>query len=167
MHCYSEVETEMGKLRVACSSKGIAMVSLAEEPRAEFENAYRKRFGVKPQQGKIPDRFKSAVIKAASGRDYEAVPIDLSGLTGFQSKVLKELQKVPRGAVQTYSWLARKVGRPLAARAVGNTMARNPIPFLVPCHRVVPASGGVGNFGLGAERKRELLQREGVKSDRL
>jgi len=167
MHCYSEVETDMGRLRVACSPKGVAMVSLAKQSLQEFEKAYRKRFGVMPQPSPIPGRFKSAVVKAAAGRHYESVPVDLSGLTGFQLQVLKELQKVPRGTVQTYAWLARKVGRPQAARAVGNTMARNPIPFLVPCHRVVPASGGVGNFGLGVERKRALLQREGVPSDRL
>jgi methylated-DNA-[protein]-cysteine S-methyltransferase len=64
--------------------------------------------------------------------------------------------------VQTYAWLARKAGRPRAARAVGNTMARNPIPILIPCHRVVPAAGGIGNYGLGAAVKRALLKREGV-----
>ncbi len=167
MHYYEEVETVMGKLRVGYGPNGIAVITLAEGPAAAFENAYGKLIGVKPQPGKLPERYKRAVIKAAAGRAFEPVPVDLSGLSKFQLKVLKELQKVPRGEVRTYSWLAAKVGSPLAARAVGNTMARNPVPFLIPCHRVVPSSGGIGNFGLGKTRKRELLQREGVEVELL
>jgi O-6-methylguanine DNA methyltransferase len=143
------------------------MITLAEGTVAGFERAYQKLCGVQPQPGKVPERYKQAVIKAAAGRAFDPVPVDLSGLSRFQNRVLKELQKVPRGEVRTYSWLARKIGRPLAARAVGNTMARNPVPFVIPCHRVVPSSGGVGNFGFGTERKRELLQREGVPVERL
>jgi len=167
MHYYAEVETEMDRLRITYSPHGITMITLAEGAGAAFEKAYGKIFGTQPQQGKIPARYKQAVIKAAAGRAFDPVPIDLSGLSPFQLKVLKELQKVPRGQVRTYAWLAGKVGRPLAARAVGNTMARNPVPFLIPCHRVVPASGGIGNFGLGKERKRTLLRREGVQVERL
>jgi O-6-methylguanine DNA methyltransferase len=75
--------------------------------------------------------------------------------------VLKTLLKVPPGEVRSYSWLARRAGFPNAARAVGSVMARNPVPFILPCHRIVPASGGIGNYGLGKELKRELLMREG------
>ncbi|MEJ2110813.1 MAG: MGMT family protein, partial [Acidobacteriota bacterium] len=70
--------------------------------------------------------------------------------------------KIPAGKTQTYAWLARRSGYPNAARAVGNVMAGNPVPFLLPCHRIVPASGGIGNYGLGKELKRKLLRREGV-----
>jgi methylated-DNA-[protein]-cysteine S-methyltransferase len=70
--------------------------------------------------------------------------------------------KVPRGTVRTYSWLARRVGTPKAARAVGNAMARNPVPFIIPCHRIVPESGGVGNYGYGPKLKRRLLMLEGA-----
>jgi O-6-methylguanine DNA methyltransferase len=167
MHYYAEIETEMDRLRIAYSPHGITMIALAEGTGVAFEKAYRKLFGTQPQQGKIPARYKQAVIKAAAGRAFDPVPIDLSGLSQFQLKVLQELQKVPRGQVRTYSWLAGKVGRPLAARAVGNAMARNPVPFIIPCHRVVPASGGIGNFGLGKERKRALLRREGFRVERL
>lgn len=167
MHYYAEVETEMGKLRVGCGPDGITMITLAEGPAAAFEKAYRKLCGIQPQAGKVPERYRQAVLKAAAGRVFAPVPIDLSGLSKFHLRVLKELQMVPRGEVRTYAWLARKVGRPLAARAVGNAMARNPVPFLIPCHRVVPSSGGIGNFGLGKARKRELLEREGVRVDSL
>lgn len=162
MHCYSEVKTELGSFRVACNSNGIAMISLAKGAPDAFENAYQKCFGIRPQAGKIPESFKRAVARAAAGRAYNPVPIDLSGISEFQLRVLNTLRRVPRGEVRTYGWLARKVGKPKAARAVGNTMARNPVPILIPCHRVVPASGGIGNYGLGQALKRELLAREGV-----
>jgi methylated-DNA-[protein]-cysteine S-methyltransferase len=64
--------------------------------------------------------------------------------------------------VRTYSWLARQAGRPGAARAVGNAMALNPIPFLIPCNGIVPASGCIDKYGLGTAIKRKLLEREGV-----
>jgi methylated-DNA-[protein]-cysteine S-methyltransferase len=166
MHQYAEVETAMGKLWVGYSPKGITMISLAKGS-AAFEKKYLELFGIQPQKGKLAGRYKKAVVNAASGRSFDPTPVDLSGLTEFQQKVLKELLKVRRGEVRTYSWLARKAGRPLAARAVGNTMARNPVPFLVPCHRVVPSSGGIGNYGLGKARKHELLEREGVKVESL
>jgi O-6-methylguanine DNA methyltransferase len=162
MHYYGELETGMGKLRIGYSPDGITMITLAGGTGAAFEKAYRKHCGIEPQPGKVPQRYRQAVLQAAAGRAFDPVPIDLSGLSKFQLKVLGELQKVPRGEVRTYSWLARKVGCPLAARAVGNIMARNPVPFLIPCHRVVPSSGGIGNFGFGKSRKRELLEREGV-----
>ena len=167
MHYYAEVETEMGRLWVGYGPGGIAMITLASGAGTAFEKAYRKLLGVEPQPGKVPERYRRAVIKAAAGRAFDPVSLDLSGLSKFQLKVLKELQKVPRGEVRTYAWLARKIGHPQSARAVGNTMARNPVPFLIPCHRVVPSSGGIGNFGLGKSRKRELLQREGVAVERL
>jgi methylated-DNA-[protein]-cysteine S-methyltransferase len=167
MHSYSEVETEMGKLRVGCNPKGIAMICLAKGARATFEDTYRKRFGIRPSQGRIPESFKRAVIKAAAGRLSDPVPVDLSGISGFHLKVLNALRRVPQGEVRTYGWLARKAGRPKAARAAGNAVARNPVPLLVPCHRVVPAAGGVGNYGLGSALKRELLAREGVAVEQL
>ncbi len=166
-HYYSEVDTEIGRLCIACGARGITVICTVAARKKEFGDRYAKRFGVAPEQGQIPESFRRAVIQAAAGRDYDPVAVDLSGLSAFQLKVLKTLQQVPRGQVRTYSWLAQRVGRPAAARAVGNTMARNPIPLLIPCHRIVPASGGVGNYGLGIPRKRELLQREGVHLDQL
>ncbi len=167
MHCYSEVKTEVGTFRIACNENGIARIAIAKGAPKEFENEYQKCFGVRPQAGRIPESFRRALVKAAAGRACDPVPIDLSTVSAFQLKVLNALRRVPRGAVRTYAWLAKKAGRPGAARAVGNTMARNPVPILIPCHRVVPASGGVGNYGLGAALKRELLRREGVAVEQL
>jgi O-6-methylguanine DNA methyltransferase len=162
MHSYSDVATAIGKLRVGFNANGIAMICTAKGAGAAFENTYQKHFGARPQKGKIPESFRRAIVNAAEGRVFNPVPLDLSPLPAFQRRVLQALQQVPRGKVQTYMWLARKAGRPKAARAVGNAMARNPVPLLIPCHRIVPAAGGIGNYGLGSAVKRALLVREGV-----
>jgi O-6-methylguanine DNA methyltransferase len=165
MHCYSKVETEIGKFWVGWSSNGITLICIATGAPSAFEAAYQKRFRIRPQHRDIPSPYVRALRAAAAGRAAASIPIDLSHLSEFQLKVLKILQQVPRGEVRTYAWLARKAGRPKAARAVGNTMARNPVPILIPCHRVVPSAGGIGNYGLGIALKRELLLREGVLLD--
>ncbi len=88
--------------------------------------------------------------------------LNLSRLTDFSTKVLKQTGKIPRGKVATYSGLATKLGTPRAARAVGTALANNPFPIIIPCHRVVRANGSLGGFGGGLKMKRELLDREGV-----
>jgi O-6-methylguanine DNA methyltransferase len=75
--------------------------------------------------------------------------------------VWEELRRIPAGEVRTYGEVAEAIGAPRAHRAVGSACGANPVPIVVPCHRVVPASGGVGNYGLGPARKVELLRREG------
>jgi O-6-methylguanine DNA methyltransferase len=162
MHRYDRVKTNLGDFWIACSPRGITAIHPAAETPRAFETAYRERFGAPPVCGPVPGPYKKALRNALRGRGPSPVPIDWSGFTQFQKKVLKALLKVPAGEVRSYAWLARRAGNPKAARAVGNVMAHNPIPFLIPCHRVVPASGGVGNYGLGKELKRELLGREGV-----
>jgi O-6-methylguanine DNA methyltransferase len=167
MHYYSKVETEAGWFWVGCSAAGITMISPVNGSSDAFEAGYRKRFGIQPQPGNIPKQYGRALQKAAAGGEPGPVPIDLGSLSEFQLKVLNTLRKVPRGQVRTYAKLASLAGRPKAVRAVGNIMAHNPVPILIPCHRVVPSSGGVGNYGLGPQLKRELLAREGVPIENL
>jgi methylated-DNA-[protein]-cysteine S-methyltransferase len=89
------------------------------------------------------------------------VPIDRSERVGFRGEVLTALETVSFGTTITYGGLATRVGRPKAARAVGSAMATNPIGIIVPCHRVLPSGGGVGQFGGGVPAKEWLLRREG------
>lgn len=94
---------------------------------------------------------------APSSPDWSALP------GGFRGRVLRECARIPRGEVATYGALAAAAGRPGAARAVGTAMARNPLPVVVPCHRVVRADGGVGEYGMGGPRRKErMLRVEGV-----
>jgi O-6-methylguanine DNA methyltransferase len=167
MHFYSKVKTEIGEFWAAWNSNGITMICPAEGDGKKFESTYLHQFNSRPQSSNIPDYYRHAIQEAAAGREFGTVALDISRLSKFQVKVLKILQKIPRGQVRTYSWLAKKAGAPGAARAVGNVMARNPIPILIPCHRVVPSTGGVGQYGLGSPLKRELLLREGVAVEKL
>lgn len=89
--------------------------------------------------------------------------VDLSSRKGFQREVLDAVMAIPRGEVRTYAELASSLGRPKAARAVGNAVAHNPIPLLVPCHRVVLSGGGVGGYVYGSPFKLRLLQNEGYQ----
>ncbi len=81
-------------------------------------------------------------------------------LTEFEQEVYKAAKTIPKGQVRTYGWVAKKIGRPGAARAVGNALNKNPFPVIVPCHRVV-AGSGLGGFALGLKRKKQLLRSEG------
>jgi methylated-DNA-[protein]-cysteine S-methyltransferase len=91
------------------------------------------------------------------------LPVDLRLMHApFRRIVLERLRGVPRGETITYGALAERAGNPRAARAVGSACARNPVPIVVPCHRVLPGTGGIGNYGGGPERKRALLTLEGV-----
>jgi methylated-DNA-[protein]-cysteine S-methyltransferase len=96
------------------------------------------------------------------GRRF-TVPLDLSGLSPFHRRVLQATRRIPYGRTATYRDLARRVGRPRAARAVGQAMARNPVPLVIPCHRVVAAGGGLGGFSGGLDLKRRLLALEDAR----
>ena len=94
-------------------------------------------------------------------RTVFAVPLDRSARMGFRGEVLTALEHVPYGTTVTYGQLAARAGRPKAARAVGTAMSTNPIGIIVPCHRVLPSGGGIGQFGGGVPAKEWLLRREG------
>ena len=113
------------------------------------------------------DRWKKltadALQSALAGKSAKLMPpLDLSSGTAFQQKVWAALRQIPSGKTRTYSQVADAVRKPLASRAVGSACGANPIPVLVPCHRVLPATGGLGGFSAGLEWKRRLLGVEGV-----
>ena len=87
------------------------------------------------------------------------MPLDVRA-TAFQQRVWQELQKIPRGSTRTYADVARRIGRPTAARAVARACATNPVAIVVPCHRVVREDGALGGYAWGADRKRALLELE-------
>ena len=86
--------------------------------------------------------------------------IDLSSYTDFEISVLEETQKIPYGKTKTYTDIAKAIGKPKAARAVGNALGKNRTPVLIPCHRVIKSDGGLGGFSMGLELKKKLLEQE-------
>ncbi|HEX6642454.1 MAG TPA: methylated-DNA--[protein]-cysteine S-methyltransferase, partial [Thermoanaerobaculia bacterium] len=151
---------------VAFSQHGLRLVSRGSYE--EFSAAYTKRYGRCLKPGTLPDALRKQVVSALEGAGVDKPRVDWSAdITPLERDVLGVLPKIPRGEVRTYEWVARQVGRPRAVRAVGNILARNAVPLVVPCHRVVPTSGGVGNYAFGSPMKRELLRREGVDVDSL
>ncbi len=165
--CFGDVETEIGKIRVGFNTKGITMICPAATGPGDFLQLYRRRRGRIAREAAVPERYATAVQQAAAGKQSRMVPLDLAGLPEFERQVLLLLRRIPRGEVRPYLWLAREAGRPRAVRAVGTAMARNPVPFLLPCHRVVPAAGGIGGYAFGRDLKRELLRREGAPVEEL
>jgi O-6-methylguanine DNA methyltransferase len=159
---YGELETEIGRVRVGFNARGITMIAPVVSDSESFQKTYLLRRGRSIRRAELPRQYADAVRRAAAGETYPAASVDLAGLPEFERQVLLLLRSIPRGEVRPYAWLAREAGRPKAVRAVGTTMARNPVPFLLPCHRVVPAGGGIGNYAFGSELKRELLRREGA-----
>ncbi|MBU6505104.1 MAG: methylated-DNA--[protein]-cysteine S-methyltransferase [Betaproteobacteria bacterium] len=169
--------TTLGWLSVVAGPRGLRWVSLAESssllweqisgrfPDARWEGRRGGRsFRGQPGAAEFPLEHWVRTVEQAVEQPSRAgapAPFDISG-TPFQQAVWKALQRIPAGTVWTYGQLAARVGHPGAARAVGSACGANPIPFLIPCHRVVASNGGLGGFGLGLAVKRALLAREGV-----
>ena len=93
--------------------------------------------------------------------------MDLFGLKPFSSAVLTEIRRVPYGGLASYGGIARRLGRPSAARAVGQALKRNPIPIVIPCHRIIAGDESLGGFSIGLDMKMKLLSIEGVDVHRL
>ncbi len=162
MDKYGMVETGLGAVWIGFSARGITMVYPGARGADAFVRAYRSRRLRAARPSAVPARYADLVLGAAEGRAPRRLQVDLDGLTPFEQKTLLLLRHIPRGEVRSYSWVAREAGNPKAARAVGTVMKHNPVPLLLPCHRVVPSQGGVGKYAFGSGMKRSLLEREGV-----
>lgn len=168
-------DSPLGKLLVAATDRGVCLVSLADSDQkllAHLHSEYpraRLESGTDNQGNKYLAFSVERILEyLTKGTDLENsnLPLDLQA-TAFQQRVWKELRAIPYGKVRSYSEVARRIGLPKATRAVANACASNPVPLVVPCHRVVPKSGGVGQYGMGVERKRMLLEKEGVNLEEL
>ncbi len=159
------IPTKDGEFTAWFSERGLA--------RLEFPGNRPNRLST-PQAGKPALRSSvslrrwqqqtaNALRQALAGETPKSLPpLDLSAGTAFQQAVWKALVRIPQGQTRSYAQLAASVGKPLAVRAAGGACGANPIPVLVPCHRVVPKGGGLGGFSAGLEWKRRLIARENI-----
>ena len=165
-HLWFTADSPAGPVLVAHSNgwvSGLLMTHDGREPDpGRFVDYMRDEVGTDVEPDPDPDPRLVARVSEALATGRTDVPVDLSSRSPFHQEVLRATARIPCGEVRTYGELAAIVGRPRAARAVGTAMARNPVPLLVPCHRVVPSSGGVGNYGHSSELKAKLLANEGV-----
>lgn len=164
---YEQVRDGQDLVWVAFSGSGLRLLRRGGTF-DDFRSAYAKRYCRTLQAGSLPDVLRKQVTAALAGEGVEKPRVDWSEeLSVLERDVLSLLARIPRGEVRTYEWVAREVGRPRAVRAVGSILAKNAVPLVVPCHRVVPSSGGVGQYAFGSAAKREILRREGVDVDAL
>jgi methylated-DNA-[protein]-cysteine S-methyltransferase len=155
----------LGPVYIALSERGLVAIDFSDGEEA-FLSWIQKRTGVYPMRSS--ERMAEATHQVeeylAGKRTAFDLPIDMRFLTDFQATVLRAVMRVPRGEVITYGALARVIGRPKAARAVGRALGSNPIPIVIPCHRVLASDGSLGGYsGRGGVRtKADLLRLEGV-----
>jgi O-6-methylguanine DNA methyltransferase len=162
---YAGFETVLGPVYVAWSRLGIS-AAMRSKSAAEFEEWFRKDVG--RQLVRVDSRPDLALKIEEQLEGKRRLRFDLRGLTPFTQAVLRKTQEIRRGEVRPYGWIAREIGHPAAVRAVGTALANNPIPYFIPCHRVVRTDGMIGNYGGGGpEAKRSILSLEGVQLQRL
>ncbi|MFB6989978.1 methylated-DNA--[protein]-cysteine S-methyltransferase [Streptomyces sp. NPDC056178] len=166
---WAVVESDIGPLLLAATDAGLVSVVFHARPevRRKAVEQLRTRLGAEPEESPGSARLAEPIRQlaeyfAGASREF-SLDLDWSLTSGFNRQVLRELAAgVPYGTVVGYGDLAERVGQPGAAQAVGAAMGSNPLPVVVPCHRVVESDGGLGGFGGGRETKRKLLALEGV-----
>jgi methylated-DNA-[protein]-cysteine S-methyltransferase len=157
-------DSPVGELLVAATPRGVCRISYDSDPETQAENLARA-YGVRVLRApRAVDDVKRELDEYFEGKRVEFdLPLDLTAAADFTRDVLGELARVPFGEVTTYGHLAARVGRPRAARAVGTVMNRNPIPIVLPCHRVVGSTGSLVGYAGGLDRKEQLLRLEGAR----
>lgn len=165
---YAEIDSPIGELVVFVTPRGLLRVKYDDEPidatLAEVADRVSPRILRAPARTDTVRRELDGYF-ALRRRQFE-LPIDWSLVGGFSRSVLRQTARIPFGNVRSYGQVARLAGSPRAARAAGNALGSNPIPIVVPCHRVLHADGGLGGYSGGLDRKRYLLALEGSLPER-
>ena len=165
---YAVVDSPVGPLRVVWNGRGVSEVS-GEADDATFEARFHARTGRRARRvPKLPADLARKIERRLAGDRHNRIDLDLRGTTEFEQAVWMKALEIPRGEVRPYGWIAAEIGRPRAVRAVGTALGHNPVPLIVPCHRVVRSDGMIGQYSLGGPRnKRTILAGEGADPDGL
>ncbi|MFL5756075.1 MAG: methylated-DNA--[protein]-cysteine S-methyltransferase [Chloroflexota bacterium] len=162
---YARIDSPLGPLFVAWNGRGVSEVTLAGDA-AAFEEVFAARHGRTVTPGELPASLATRIGRRMAGDRRADIPLDLRGASEFEQAVWRKALEIPRGEVRPYGWIAAEIGRPKAVRAVGTALGHNPVPLVVPCHRVVRSDGTIGQYSLGGPRnKRTILAAEGIDPD--
>ena len=165
-------KTNMGWIGLAATERGVSALVLPKPSRRAAERELPNAGAIDETSSNGAGRAAATHLKAArvavqayldgKARSF-ALPLDWGDHSPFQMKVWEVLRGIPYGRVRSYGWVARKIGKPRAARAVGSACGANPVPLLVPCHRIVAGDGSLGGFSGGLPNKKRLLKLEGIR----
>lgn len=165
---YARLDSPIGPVFVAWNGRGVSAVEAAGDAEA-FEARFRRSVG-RPITSvpEVEPGLAMAIGRRLAGDRRVAIELDLRGHTDFERAVWAKTLEIPRGEVRPYGWVAAEIGRPRAVRAVGTALAHNPVPLVVPCHRVVRSDGLIGRYSLGGPaNKRTILAAEGLDPSEL
>jgi len=165
---YARIDSPIGPLTVAWNGRGVSVVDAAEDD-ATFETRHRAVTGREAfATDALPPRLADAIARRLGGDRRVRIDLDLRGHSPFERDVWRKALEIPRGEVRPYGWVAAEIGRPRAVRAVGTALGHNPVPLIVPCHRVVRTDGSIGQYSLGGPgNKRTILRSEGLDPEGL
>lgn len=162
---YSIINSPVGKLYAVRTSKGMSFLSLTRKQGEKCLRDLRKDKDFELHRNDVQFLpLRKALRRYFSGKEMKfTFPFDLFSGTPFQRKVWNAMRKIPYGETRSYKWLAQKAGSPQKARAAGQACGSNPLPILIPCHRVIKTDGSLGGFGGGLHIKKRLLRIESGK----
>jgi methylated-DNA-[protein]-cysteine S-methyltransferase len=160
---YTFFESQMGVISLASRNKKITALDIHSDNLYEVKKHLSALYPDGTESEQSFKTIKLLLDRYLKGNKVDFnVDIDISAESQFTQKVLRELTKIPYGKVRSYLWIGKRVGHTMGARAVGQAVKRNPIPIIIPCHRVIREDGSLGGFSLGIEIKKRLLALEGV-----
>ena len=161
---WAAIKSRIGTIRVAATSRGVCKIALGKETAQDFLSWLERYVGHAPRQSERIGVVALALDQIAeylnSARREFDLPLDLRG-TEFQRRVWSAVAGIPYGQTRTYAQIAQAIGKPLALRAVGAANGANPLPLVVPCHRVLGSDGSLTGYGGGLDVKQKLLEMEG------
>jgi O-6-methylguanine DNA methyltransferase len=162
------IESPLGTLWVAWNGRGVSEVEQADDGESAVAR-HAARTGRRTMlASSLPANLHRAISRRLAGERRVRIPLDLRGRTEFEVAVWTKALDIPHGEVRPYGWIAAEIGHPKAVRAVGTALGHNPVPLIVPCHRVVRTDGSIGRYSLGgADNKRVILAAEGLDPDAL
>lgn len=165
---WAPLASPLGPVAVAWNGRGVSWIGTVGDPVSADARITAELDRPVSRAAALPARLARAVERRFGGDGRVRVPVDLRGRTEFERAVLETAARIPFGEVRPYGWIAAEIGRPGAVRAVGTALAHNPVPLVIPCHRVVRSDGTIGQYSLGGPTaKRTMLSVEGLDPNAL